>query len=127
MPVMSEGDYRYNKLMAAFPSLPEPAFETAEMQELVWGRRWGCATDVGRLRAVLVHRPGVEIKVVDPDKYIAEIGAFDDVETGWYWRGGAPPPPPPPPRQSHPPGGGPRGQGGGGGAVRPPGPGRGPT
>ena len=91
MPIMSEGDHSYNKLIAAFPSLPEPAFESAEMQELVWGRRWGCTSDVGRLRAVLVHRPGVEIRVVDPDRYIAEIGAFGDVEKGWYWRGPEPP------------------------------------
>jgi N-dimethylarginine dimethylaminohydrolase len=91
MPVMSEGDYSYNKLIAAFPSLPEPAFESAEMQELVWGRRWGCTSDVGRLRAVLVHRPGVEIQVVDPRRYIEEIGAFGDFEKGWYWRGPEPP------------------------------------
>ena len=71
MTVMSSGDHGYNLLMAAFPSAPEPPFESAEMQELVWGRRWGCATDVGALRAVLVHRPGPEITdVVDPAKYI---------------------------------------------------------
>jgi len=91
MPVMSEGDYSYNKLIAAFPSMPEPAFESAEMQAYVWGRRWGCTSDVGPLRAVLVHRPGAEISVVDPRRYIEEIGAFGDVEKGWYWRGPEPP------------------------------------
>ncbi len=54
MTVMSSGDHSYNLLMAAFPSAPEPPFESAEMQELVWGRRWGCATDV-----------------VDPAKYLS--------------------------------------------------------
>jgi arginine deiminase len=32
MGVMSAGDCSYNRLIAAFPSLPEPAFEDPEMQ-----------------------------------------------------------------------------------------------
>ena len=91
MPIMSEADYSYNRLMAAFPSLPEPPFESTEMQKFVWGRRWGCTTDVGTLRTVLVHRPGAEINLVDASKYIKEIGAFGDVDAGWYWRGPEPP------------------------------------
>jgi N-dimethylarginine dimethylaminohydrolase len=92
MPIMLPGDASYNRLMAAFPSIPEPPFESAEMQEFVWGRRWGCTTDVGPLRAVLVHRPSAEIaRVVDPTKYIDAIGAWGDVAQGWYWRGPEPP------------------------------------
>src|SRR5581483_8874997 len=91
MPLMSPGDYGYNRLMAAFPSLPEPAFESEAMQVEVWGRRWGCTTDVGRLRAVLVHRPGREIDRVDPAKWLPDIGAWGDPEEGWYWRGPEPP------------------------------------
>jgi N-dimethylarginine dimethylaminohydrolase len=91
MPVMSPADLSYNRLIAAFPSLPEPPFESPEMQQFVWGRRWGCTTDVGTLRAVLVHRPGAEILTVDPTKFIPEIGAWGDVEQGWYWRGPEPP------------------------------------
>ena len=91
MPLMMPGDYSYNLLMAAFPSLAEPAFESAEMQQYVWGRSWGCANDVGALRSVLVHRPGAELARVDPTKYIPEIGAWGDREEGWYWRGPEPP------------------------------------
>ena len=91
MPLMMPGDYSYNLLMAAFPSLAEPAFESAEMQQYVWGRTWGCANDVGALRSVLVHRPGAELARVDPTKYIPEIGAWGDREEGWYWRGPEPP------------------------------------
>jgi N-dimethylarginine dimethylaminohydrolase len=91
MPIMSPGDYSYNRLMAAFPSLPEPPFESDEMQAYVWGRRWGCTTDVGPLRAVLVHRPGPEIGRVDPAKWLPDIGAWGDREEGWYWRGPEPP------------------------------------
>ena len=32
--------------------------------ETYWGRRWGVRTEVGRLRAVLVHRPGPEIDAI---------------------------------------------------------------
>lgn len=91
MSLMSAGDYGYNRLMAAFPSLAEPAFETPAMQELVWGRRWGCTTDVGPLRVVLVHRPGAELGAVDPSRALPELGAWGDLEQGWYWRGPEPP------------------------------------
>ena len=92
MTVMSSGDYRYNLLMAAFPSSPEPAFESPEMQEFVWGRRWGCTNDVGTLRAVLIHRPGPEItEIVDTAKHLPDLGAYGDREVGWYWRGPEPP------------------------------------
>ena len=87
MSIMSEGEYRYNMLIKRFPSAPEPAFETPGQQEFVWGRRWGCRNDVGRLRMVLMHRPGDELKIVDPTKRLEDIGAFGDPESGWYWRG----------------------------------------
>jgi N-dimethylarginine dimethylaminohydrolase len=91
MPAMMPGDWSYNRLIAAFPSQPEPAFETPAMQEFVWGRRWGCTSDVGPLRVVLVHRPGPEIGVVEATKVLPDIGAFGDPEKGWYWRGPEPP------------------------------------
>jgi N-dimethylarginine dimethylaminohydrolase len=84
---MTEGEYRYNMLIKAFPSRPSPAFEDAGEQQAVWGRRWGCTNDVGRLRMVLMHRPGNELKMVDPAKRIEHLGAYGDPETGWYWRG----------------------------------------
>ncbi|MEX2647562.1 MAG: arginine deiminase family protein [Alphaproteobacteria bacterium] len=91
MPLISEEEYRYNQLIKTFASVPEPAFETDAEQEASWGGRWGCRTDVGRLRAVLVHRPGPEVNVVDPAKALPGIGAFGDPATGWYWRGTTPP------------------------------------
>ncbi|HWQ58785.1 MAG TPA: arginine deiminase family protein [Clostridia bacterium] len=33
-----------------------------------WGGDWGCSSEVNRLRAVLLHRPGVEIENFDYDK-----------------------------------------------------------
>jgi N-dimethylarginine dimethylaminohydrolase len=87
MSIVTEGEYRYNQLIKIFRSEPEPAFEHPAQQALVWGRAWGCATDAGRLRLVLMHRPGPEINVVDTRKRLEGVGAFGDPETGWYWRG----------------------------------------
>lgn len=86
MGVMTEEEWRYNQLIKTFPSEPEPRFEEPSELERWWGRNWGCNSDVGRLRAVLMHRPGEELKIVDTSKRL-EIGAFGDVQTGWYWRG----------------------------------------
>lgn len=85
-PAMSEHEYRENTFFKMFGSVPEPRFETPEEQTEVWGRPWGCTNDVGKLRAVLMHRPGGELSVVK-DKPIPEIGGFGDPETGWYWMG----------------------------------------
>lgn len=84
---MSEFDHRYNMLIERFASEPEPAFESEAEQVSGWGRRWGCTDDVGRLRLVLVHRPGDEMRVVDDLPYIPELNAFGDPATGAYWRG----------------------------------------
>lgn len=86
MSAMTENEWRYNQLITLFPSEAEPAFEDESQQEKVWGRQWGCTNDVGRLRVVLMHRPGNEINMVDTSKRL-ENGAFGDIQSGWYWRG----------------------------------------
>lgn len=91
MPIMSDDEYRYNQLMKTFTSIPEPAFESAEMQKLVWGREWGCPNDVGQIRVILMHRPGEEVNLVKKENYLPEIGAHGDPRMGWYWRGSEPP------------------------------------
>ena len=58
MSIMSEGEYRYNQLIKIFKSEAEPAFESDAQQEFVWGQRWGCSTDVGRLQNRLDASPG---------------------------------------------------------------------
>lgn len=91
MPIMSPEDVRYNMMIKTFASEPEPAFEDAGEQAFVWGQHWGCRNDVGRLRAVLMHRPGDELHTVDPGKRMEEIGGYGDPDKGWYWRGATPP------------------------------------
>ncbi len=86
MSVMTENEWRYNQLIKIFPSEAEPAFEDADLLKRWWGRSWGCTNDVGRLRVVLMHRPGPEVNVVDTSKRL-EMGAFGDIQQGWYWRG----------------------------------------
>lgn len=88
MSALSEFEYRYNMTIKAFPSHAEPAFETDEQQQEIWGQSWGCDNDVGRLRKVLMHRPGDELKIVDPAKRLEHLGSYGDEETQrWYWRG----------------------------------------
>jgi len=82
----------YNATIKLFGSHPEPAFEDRGRLEALWGRAWGCDNDVGRIRAVLMHRPGDEFSVIDPTKRIAEIGAYGDLEAGWYWQSETIPP-----------------------------------
>ncbi len=83
---------RYEMTIKLFGAEAEPAFETPEQQNAVWGRAWGCKSDVGRLRAVLVHRPGPEMEIVDTSKRIEAIGSFGDRERGWYWQSDSVPP-----------------------------------
>ncbi len=88
MAALSEFEFRYNMTIKAFPSHAEPAFETAEEQSEIWGQSWGCDNDVGRLRKVLMHRPGDEMAIIDRSKRIEELGSFGDREgETWYWRG----------------------------------------
>ena len=86
MGAITENEWRYNQLIKLFPSEAEPAFEAEEEQTRWWGRRWGCTNDVGQLRAVLMHRPGAEVSIVDTSKRL-DMNAFGDVQRGWYWRG----------------------------------------
>ena len=76
----------YNATIKLFGSEPEPAFEDPGRMERLWGRNWGCDNDVGRLRVVLMHRPGNEFDIIDRSKRIEEIGSFGDLDAGWYWQ-----------------------------------------
>lgn len=88
----AEATYIYNQTMKMFGAEPEPAFEAPDELERVWGRAWGCDNDVGQLRVVLMHRPGSEMKIVDPAKRIESIGSFGDLKSGWYWQSDTIPP-----------------------------------
>ena len=86
MSLRNSGQY-YHEVLKRIPPRSLPAFESPEMQERVWGRRWGVYNDVGTLRTVLVHRPGDEIGIMTADRYDPAIESLIDDEAQWYWRG----------------------------------------
>lgn len=49
-----------------------------QMQEL-WGN-WGCSSEIGRLRAVLLHRPGPEIENMKDPASVLFIEAMDPIK-----------------------------------------------
>ena len=76
----------YNQTVKLFAAGAEPAFEDPGELERTWGRAWGLDNDVGRIRSILMHRPGPEMDVIDPAKRIPEIGSLGDLEQGWYFQ-----------------------------------------
>ncbi|MCP4420724.1 MAG: amidinotransferase, partial [Chloroflexi bacterium] len=67
------------------PGKPEPAFETPEMLEKVWGRRWGLNNDVGKLQMVLVNRPEQWQMMLSGGEYSEEMQAWIGPDFMWYW------------------------------------------
>lgn len=82
----------YNETVRMFATPGDPPFEDASELEKYWGRVWGVDNDVGRIRAILMHRPGEEMNIVDPGKRIESIGSFGDLEKGWYFQSDTVPP-----------------------------------
>ena len=74
-----------------FPPLAEPPFEDVEELERVWGGRWGANSEVGKLRAVLMRRPGPELERIRSDAWDAGMRALVDPDEGWYWESETPP------------------------------------
>ena len=67
-----------------------PFSDPAEQQR-VWGREWGAADEVGRLRMALVRRPRGEFGAVRADCWDEDSGALVDPEGLWYWESRTPP------------------------------------
>lgn len=76
----------YNETVKMFATPGSPPVEDPGELEAYWGRAWGVSNDVGRIRAILMHRPGDEMKIIDPKKRIESIGSFGDLEAGWYFQ-----------------------------------------
>jgi len=67
----------------------EPPFH--DELEAVWGAEWGASDEVGRLRTVLVRRPGGELGAVRADAWDEEAQALVDPDGRWYWTDRVPP------------------------------------
>lgn len=78
----------YMNLHRKIPGEPDPPFEEPAMLEKVWGRRWGLDNDVGRLRSVLVSRPGDEWRVMmEGGEFDEQAQAWIGPDKMWYWNG----------------------------------------
>jgi N-dimethylarginine dimethylaminohydrolase len=66
-----------------------PPFESPDEQKRLWGRRWGCDSEVGRLRVVLMHPPAERSLRADPQSELEPAdGSSDAADEGWYWAPG---------------------------------------
>ncbi|WP_144793592.1 dimethylarginine dimethylaminohydrolase family protein [Microbacterium paludicola] len=81
---MEVSDGKFHALMG-----PEgaPGFLDHRELETAWGRRWGAADEVSRLRSVLMRRPATGLAAVDPAAYSPELDALVDPDRRWYWTG----------------------------------------
>lgn len=70
-------------------SAAEPPFH--DELTAVWGAEWGASDEVGRLRRVLVRRPGDELAAVRGDAWDEEAQALVDPDGRWYWTDRTPP------------------------------------
>lgn len=78
----------YMNLHRIIRAEPEPPFEEPGMLQKVWGRRWGVSNDVGRLRSILVSRPGAEWEpMMSGGTFTPEAGAWIGPGNLWYWNG----------------------------------------
>lgn len=81
---MAVSDGKFHALMG--PEGSPGFFEHGEL-ESTWGRRWGAADEVSRLRAVLMRRPSPGLSEISADRYVPEVDALVDPERRWYWTG----------------------------------------
>jgi len=88
---MSNAHWIYTQTIKTFAAGAEPPFEDPSELMASWGKVWGIDNDVGKIRSILMHRPGPELNVVDPAKRLAEIGSFGDPTVGWYFQSDTPP------------------------------------
>lgn len=79
------GDTPAPYLLSLFPAEPEPAQHAPAELEAIWGRRSGASTEVGRLRRLLVRRPGHEWDAVRADTWDERARALVDPARRWYW------------------------------------------
>ena len=76
----------YTNLHRRIGGEPEPAFEESGMLQKVWGRRWGVNNDVGRLRMVLVNRPGKDWEpMMSGGEFVEELQYWIGPDNMWYW------------------------------------------
>ena len=76
----------YHKVLKLFPPSPSPAFEEPDQLVKHWGKAWGVNSEIGKLRMILLHKPGVEMKCIKKELWNDEVGAIIAPDRSWYWR-----------------------------------------
>lgn len=76
----------YHKVLKLFPPSPSPAFEEPNQLVKHWGKAWGVNSEIGKLRMILLHKPGVEMKCIKKELWNDEVGAIIAPDRSWYWR-----------------------------------------
>ena len=71
-----------------FPKAAQPRFEDDADQRRVWGRRWGCTSEVGVLKLVLMQPPEQAVLTTDPARNMPPGFSSDEADEGWYWQPG---------------------------------------
>ncbi|MCY4563016.1 MAG: arginine deiminase family protein [Gammaproteobacteria bacterium] len=71
-----------------FPSAAHPPFEDEADQKRVWGRRWGCTSEVGILKLTLMQPPAQAVLATDPGRNMPAGFSSDEADEGWYWQSG---------------------------------------
>jgi len=91
VPTAAPGQFPASFHQTLCPPVPSPGFaDTAELVR-VWGREWGASDDVGRLRMVLMKRPGEEMLRIRADCWDERAQALVDPDGRWYWSHRTPP------------------------------------
>jgi N-dimethylarginine dimethylaminohydrolase len=75
----------HNCVMSFMEHRSEPAFENTEEQKYVWGDKWGVTNDVGKIRSILMRRPGKEMEIIDVNNWDPMLGMIIDKDK-YYWR-----------------------------------------
>ncbi|MFS0862791.1 dimethylarginine dimethylaminohydrolase family protein [Fredinandcohnia sp. 179-A 10B2 NHS] len=52
------------------------SFQDKTLLQEIWGESWGVSSDVGRLKKVLLHRPGTEIQQLEQNPRVIEAGGL---------------------------------------------------
>ena len=83
MPLSQEA---YHRVLKLFPPSPSPAFEEEDQLVRHWGHAWGVNSEIGKLRMILLHRPGIEMKCIKKELWDDEVQAIIAPDKSWYWR-----------------------------------------
>lgn len=86
-PTQQMSDGLFHELLG---SEPEPAFDTEQELASGWGRKWGAADEVSKLRLVMVRAPSrgmAAIAEAGEAAWREDMQAYVDPNLRWYWTG----------------------------------------